>query len=235
MTTGDDDALGERGDRGWSERSESSRARVGGVTLYADTVRVLTEWTPPTPSRRALRQRFLDLLRRRARRRACRSPGRPHHRQRARGRRRGGAGAALPARADAPLGPARRPPRDRRTRPWSRPGCGRRPRSPGSPACGCTRNRSTSMCTGSTAGTVRPTTTTSGFAAIAPAGASEQVSEESTALGWFAPIALPRPLASATEPLVAPALAVVRVTAAGDRERQRQPEQLRSGAGRPGA
>ena len=36
-------------------------ARVSGVTLHADAVRVLTEWTPPTPER-ATWQRFLDLL-----------------------------------------------------------------------------------------------------------------------------------------------------------------------------
>jgi len=33
------------------------------------------------------------------------------------------------------------------------------------------------------------------FLAVAPAGATEQVSEESHALGWFAPDALPTPLA----------------------------------------
>jgi 8-oxo-dGTP pyrophosphatase MutT (NUDIX family) len=65
------------------------------------------------------------------------------------------------------------------------------------------------------------------FAAIAPAGAVEQVSDESTALGWFAPDALPHPLASATEPLVAPALAIAR--------QLRKGAELRSGAGHPGA
>jgi 8-oxo-dGTP pyrophosphatase MutT (NUDIX family) len=45
------------------------------------------------------------------------------------------------------------------------------------------------------------------YAAIAPPGAVETVSAESSALGWFAPDALPAPLADATEPLVAPALA----------------------------
>ena len=45
------------------------------------------------------------------------------------------------------------------------------------------------------------------YAAIAPAGAVEMVSAESSALGWFAPDALPEPLADATESLVAPALA----------------------------
>jgi 8-oxo-dGTP pyrophosphatase MutT (NUDIX family) len=45
------------------------------------------------------------------------------------------------------------------------------------------------------------------YAAIAPAGAVEVVSAESNALGWFAPDDLPTPLADATEPLVAPALA----------------------------
>ncbi|GAA4257864.1 NUDIX hydrolase [Dactylosporangium darangshiense] len=45
------------------------------------------------------------------------------------------------------------------------------------------------------------------YAAIAPPGAVEFVSAESAALGWFAPDALPDPLADATESLVAPALA----------------------------
>ncbi|HEY2793637.1 MAG TPA: NUDIX domain-containing protein, partial [Micromonosporaceae bacterium] len=44
------------------------------------------------------------------------------------------------------------------------------------------------------------------FAALAPAGAIERVSPESKRLGWFEPGALPSPLASATEELVAPAL-----------------------------
>jgi 8-oxo-dGTP pyrophosphatase MutT (NUDIX family) len=48
------------------------------------------------------------------------------------------------------------------------------------------------------------------FAAVAPPGALETVSAESRALGWFPPDALPSPLASATEPLVAPALAIAR-------------------------
>jgi 8-oxo-dGTP pyrophosphatase MutT (NUDIX family) len=45
------------------------------------------------------------------------------------------------------------------------------------------------------------------YAAIAPPGAVELVSSESSALGWFAPDALPDPLAHATDVLVAPALA----------------------------
>ncbi|HEY0698660.1 MAG TPA: NUDIX domain-containing protein [Micromonospora sp.] len=50
------------------------------------------------------------------------------------------------------------------------------------------------------------------FAAVAPPEAVERVSEESAALGWFAPDALPEPLAHATAELVAPALAWVRRT-----------------------
>jgi 8-oxo-dGTP pyrophosphatase MutT (NUDIX family) len=50
------------------------------------------------------------------------------------------------------------------------------------------------------------------YAAIAPAGAVEVVSDESHALGWFAPDSLPTPLADATEPLVAPALAWAKST-----------------------
>jgi 8-oxo-dGTP pyrophosphatase MutT (NUDIX family) len=55
------------------------------------------------------------------------------------------------------------------------------------------------------------------FAVLAPAGAVERVSAESHALGWFAPDALPTPLAHATEPLVAPALAAARSLAPGAR------------------
>lgn len=45
------------------------------------------------------------------------------------------------------------------------------------------------------------------FLLRAPAGATEQVSEESTALGWFHPDDLPSPLASATARQIPPALA----------------------------
>ncbi|MEU4679397.1 NUDIX hydrolase [Micromonospora sp. NPDC023737] len=48
------------------------------------------------------------------------------------------------------------------------------------------------------------------FAVVAPAGAVEQVSDESTALGWFSPEQLPEPLADGTVQLVAPALATLR-------------------------
>jgi 8-oxo-dGTP pyrophosphatase MutT (NUDIX family) len=48
------------------------------------------------------------------------------------------------------------------------------------------------------------------FAAVAPAGAVERVSAESRELGWFAPDALPAPLADATEQLIEPALAIAR-------------------------
>lgn len=48
------------------------------------------------------------------------------------------------------------------------------------------------------------------YAALAPPGAVERVSPESHALGWFRPDELPSPLAPATAPLVAPALAAAR-------------------------
>jgi 8-oxo-dGTP pyrophosphatase MutT (NUDIX family) len=48
------------------------------------------------------------------------------------------------------------------------------------------------------------------YAAIAPAGAVEEVSAESLALGWYYHDALPTPLADATECLIAPALAWAR-------------------------
>lgn len=44
------------------------------------------------------------------------------------------------------------------------------------------------------------------FVITAPDGAIEQVSEESHALGWFSPHALPAPLASATESVVQAAM-----------------------------
>ena len=43
------------------------------------------------------------------------------------------------------------------------------------------------------------------FVAFAPAGAREQVSDESEALGWFAPDALPEPLADGVVSQLAPA------------------------------
>lgn len=45
------------------------------------------------------------------------------------------------------------------------------------------------------------------YAVLAPPDARERVSAESDALGWFRPDELPTPLASATEHLIAPALA----------------------------
>lgn len=45
------------------------------------------------------------------------------------------------------------------------------------------------------------------FLAVAPAGAVEQVSEESAALGWFTPDALPSPLADGVRGQFGPALA----------------------------
>jgi 8-oxo-dGTP pyrophosphatase MutT (NUDIX family) len=48
------------------------------------------------------------------------------------------------------------------------------------------------------------------FAGLAPDGATGAVSDESLQLDWFSADALPTPLASATEPLVRPALAVAR-------------------------
>lgn len=51
------------------------------------------------------------------------------------------------------------------------------------------------------------------FVALAPAGAVEQLSEESEALGWFTPDALPAPLAAGVRSQIAPAFAaVVRAT-----------------------
>ncbi len=44
------------------------------------------------------------------------------------------------------------------------------------------------------------------FAVLAPAGATERVSDESEALGWFPPGCLPTPLADGTAQLIPPAL-----------------------------
>ncbi|WFE48553.1 NUDIX domain-containing protein [Verrucosispora sp. WMMD1129] len=48
------------------------------------------------------------------------------------------------------------------------------------------------------------------FAVFAPAGATERVSAESEALGWFPPDRLPHPLAGGTARLVTPGLAAFR-------------------------
>lgn len=48
------------------------------------------------------------------------------------------------------------------------------------------------------------------FLAVAPAGAVEHISDESAALGWFTPDALPTPLADGVLPQLAPALARLR-------------------------
>jgi 8-oxo-dGTP pyrophosphatase MutT (NUDIX family) len=48
------------------------------------------------------------------------------------------------------------------------------------------------------------------FLAVAPAGVTEQVSDESSALGWFTPDTLPTPLADGVLQQIAPALARLR-------------------------
>jgi 8-oxo-dGTP pyrophosphatase MutT (NUDIX family) len=53
------------------------------------------------------------------------------------------------------------------------------------------------------------------YAALAPPGAVERVSAESSALGWFTPDALPDPLGDAVESLIEPALAWARGRLAG--------------------
>ena len=58
------------------------------------------------------------------------------------------------------------------------------------------------------------------FAALAPPGAVEVASSESHDLGWFAPDALPAPLAGATERLVAPALRTARILRAANHPRR---------------
>jgi hypothetical protein len=48
------------------------------------------------------------------------------------------------------------------------------------------------------------------FLAVAPAGAVERISEESSALGWFTADALPSPLADGVLSQLAPAFARLR-------------------------
>jgi 8-oxo-dGTP pyrophosphatase MutT (NUDIX family) len=48
------------------------------------------------------------------------------------------------------------------------------------------------------------------FLALAPAGAVERISDESSALGWFTPDTLPTPLADGVVPQLAPALSRLR-------------------------
>lgn len=55
------------------------------------------------------------------------------------------------------------------------------------------------------------------FAALAPPGAVAKVSDESDALGWFAPDALPQPLAGSVEEAVREALTAARTRRTGAR------------------
>jgi 8-oxo-dGTP pyrophosphatase MutT (NUDIX family) len=195
------------------------------VTLYADTVRVLTDWTPPNLEQAGLRQRFLDLL-----------AGQPD------AVRRDHPGAHITASVlvvDAEGERVLLCLHGRMHR-WVQLGGHLEDQDPTLVAAGRREATEESGITGlqldpepihldvhrvdcrygpSDHYDVR-------FAAIAPADAKEQVSDESAALGWFAPDALPSPLAHATEALVAPALATVR---------NLREAQLRSGAGHLGA
>ena len=184
------------------------------MTLHADAVRVLTEWTPPDAEQAELRQRFLDLLHT--------EPGavRADHP----GAHITASVLVVDAEADRVLlclhGRIHR---------WVQLGGHLEPHDLTVVGAGLLMHPAPIHldvhrvnCRYGPADhyDVR-------FAAIAPAGAIEQVSDESAALGWFAPLALPHPLASATEPLVGPALAIARQLRTG--------AELRSGAGHLGA
>jgi 8-oxo-dGTP pyrophosphatase MutT (NUDIX family) len=195
-------------------------ARVVGVSLYRDTVRVLTEWTPPDPDQADLKRRFLDLLR------AEPAAIRPDH-----------PGAHITASVlvvDAEGERVLLCLHGRMHR-WVQLGGHLEDADPTLVAAGLREATEESGITGLRMDPVpihldvHRVNCRHGpadhydvrFAALAPAGAVEQVSDESTALGWFAPDALPHPLAHATQPLVQPAL--------------RAADLLRSDAGRPGA
>ncbi len=179
------------------------------MTLHTDAVRVLTDWNPPDAEQAELRARFLDLLRA--------EPGavRAEH-----------PGAHVTASVlvvDADSDHVLLCLHGRMHR-WVQLGGHLEPEDASLVAAGLREATEESGITGLLMHPVpihldvHPVNCRYGpadhydirFAAIAPAGAVEQVSEESTALAWFAPDALPQPLASATEPLVAPALAIAR-------------------------
>jgi 8-oxo-dGTP pyrophosphatase MutT (NUDIX family) len=179
------------------------------VTLYADTVRVLTDWTPPDAEQAALRQRFLELL--------DAQPGA------VRGDHPGAHITASVLVVDSEVARVLLCLHGRMHR-WVQLGGHLDDEDPTLVAAGLREATEESGIAGlrllpepihldvhrvhcrygpADHYDVR-------FAAIAPADAKEQVSDESAALGWFAPDGLPTPLAGATEPLIAPALAAVR-------------------------
>jgi 8-oxo-dGTP pyrophosphatase MutT (NUDIX family) len=185
------------------------------VTLYEDAVRVLGEWVAPDEEQAAVRDRFLELL--------GSSPDvvlaqHPEAHLTA---------SVMLVRADLSQvllclhGKVRR---------WVQLGGHLEPGDPSLVAAGLREATEESGIAGIVVHPVpigldiHPVTCRSGpsyhydvrFAGLAPDGAVEAVSPESLRLAWFAPDELPEPLASATAPLVGPAIAA-----------------FRSGAGRP--
>lgn len=182
--------------------------------LYADAVRVVHRWTAGTPAQEAARQRFLTFLRD--------NPG---------GTDRGHPGAHLTASAlvvDAAAARVLLCLHGRLHR-WVQLGghC-----ENGDPTVAAAALREATEESG-IAGLVlspdpidldvHPVRCAGGpglhydvrYAAVAPPGAVETVSNESRDLAWFPPDALPTPLADATAPLVAPALAWARRSRVG--------------------
>jgi 8-oxo-dGTP pyrophosphatase MutT (NUDIX family) len=195
------------------------------VSLYRDTVRTLTDWRPPDPEQAALRQRFLEFL--------DAEPG---------AIRRDHPGAHITASVlvvDA-AGERVLLCLHGRMHRWVQLGGHLEDEDPTLLAAGLREATEESGIAGLRLYPepihldVHPVNCRYGpadhydvrYAALAPADATGLVSDESAALGWFAPNALPSPLAHATATLVAPALAAVRKLPG---------VQLRSGAGRRGA
>jgi 8-oxo-dGTP pyrophosphatase MutT (NUDIX family) len=193
----------------------AGRRRAAGADpyeLYADAVAVVTRWSPPDRVAGAARDRTLDLLL--AGPAAVTRAHRPGHLT----------ASALVVDADATRVLLCLHGRFRR---WVQLGGHCEPGDPDLAAAALREATEESGIDGLTVHpdpidlNIHPVTCDGGpslhydvrFVAVAPQGAVARRSPESLALGWFAPDALPQPLAPATAELVAPALAVARARA----------------------